>query len=104
MHEETNGGYKRVRPTEKNYTYFSGSWFSGLKTAEDVIAEGVDYCGPVKTSHKGFCIPTLENLTKYWPGGSYLVLKSTQIFPGDIPLMPIGHKYNSRKVLGFIAN
>ena len=35
---------------------------------------------------------------KYFPGGSYLVLKSTLRVPGDIPLM-----YNSRKVLGFIA-
>ena len=44
-------------------------------------AEGVDYCGPVKTSHKGFCLATLENLMKYCPGGSYLVLKGTPIFP-----------------------
>ena len=40
---------------------------------------------------------------KDWPGGSYLVLKITPIFPGEIPLLAIGYKYNSRKVLGFIA-
>ena len=40
---------------------------------------------------------------KYWLGGSYLVLKSNQIFTGEIPLLAIGYKYNSRKVLGFIA-
>ena len=45
----------------------------------------------------------LENLMKYWPGGSYLVMKITTIFPGEIPLLAIGYKYNSRKVLGFIA-
>ena len=38
-----------------------------------------------------------------WPGGSYLVLKSTPIFPGENPLLAIGYKYKSRKVLGFIA-
>ena len=40
---------------------------------------------------------------KHWPGGSYLVLKSTPRFPGENPLLAIGYKYNSRKVLGFIA-
>ena len=40
---------------------------------------------------------------KDWPGGSNLVLKITPIFPGESPLLAIGDKYNSRKVLGFIA-
>ena len=40
---------------------------------------------------------------KDWPGGSYLVLKSTPIFFGERTLLAIGYKYNSRKVLGFVA-
>ena len=84
-------------------TYFADSWFSYIKTAEEMAASGVDYCGPVKTSHKGFCLATLEKLMKYWPGGSYLVLKSTPIFPRERPILDIGCKYNSRKVLGFIV-
>ena len=52
-----------------NYTYFAYSWFSSVKTAEEMSATGVDYCGPVKTSHKGFCLATLEKLMKDWPGG-----------------------------------
>ena len=55
-------------------------------------AAGVDYCGPVKTIHKGFSLATLENLMKDWPGGSYLVLKSTPRFLGEIPLLTIGYK------------
>ena len=86
-----------------NKTYFSNSWFSSVKTAEEMAAAGVNYCGPAKTSHKGFCLATLEKLMKYWPGGSYLVLKSTPRFTGESPLLAIGYKYNSRKVLGFIA-
>ena len=58
----------------------------------EAIAAGVDYCGPVKTSHKGFGLATLENLAKYWPGGSYLVLKSTPRVPGGRPLLDIGYK------------
>ena len=68
-----------------------------------MAAVGVYYCGPVKTSHRGFCLATLEKLMKDFPGGSYLFLKSTPIFPGERPLLAIGYKYNSRKVLGFIA-
>ena len=36
-------------------------------------------------------------------GESYLVLKSTSRFPSESPLLSIGYKYNSRKVLGFVA-
>ena len=58
----------------------------------------------MNTSHKGFFLATLERLMKYWPGGSYLVMKSTPRVPGDIPIMAIGYKCNSRKVLGFITS
>ena len=67
------------------------------------MAEGLDYCGPVKRIHKGFCLATLENLKKYWIGESYLQLKSNPRVIGDRPLMDIGYKYNSRKVLILIA-
>ena len=73
-----------------NDTYFADSWFSGVKTYEDVMAKGVDYCGPVNTSRKGFCLATLENLMKECPVESYLVMESTPRVPGDIPLMTIG--------------
>ena len=76
---------------------------SYVKMAEEMAATGVDYYGPVKSRHKGFCLATFEKLMKDWLGGSYLVLKSTPIFPGKRPLLAIGYKYNSRKVLGFIA-
>ena len=72
-----------------NDTYFSDSWFSSIKTTEEAMAAGVDYFGPAKTSHKVFW-NTLEKLMEYWPGGSYLVMKSTPIFPCGIPLLAIG--------------
>ena len=65
---------------------------------------GVDYCKTVKTTHKGIFLATLEKLTKDWPGGSYLVIKSTLRVPGGRPLMAIVYNYNSRKFLGLIAN
>ena len=47
-----------------NDTYFADRWFSSVKTAEEMEAAGVNYCGPVKTSQKGFCLATLEKLMK----------------------------------------
>ena len=67
------------------------------------MAEGLDYCGPVKTSHKGFCLSTLEKLMEYWPGGSYIIIKINTRVTGDRPLMALVYKYNYRKVIGFIA-
>ena len=37
-----------------NGIYFDNSLFSGVKMAKEVMAEVVDYCGTVKTIHKGF--------------------------------------------------
>ena len=54
--------------------------------------KGVYYCGPVKKNHKGFFLVKLENLMKYWTGGSYIVMKSNPIFPGGIPPTEIGYK------------
>ena len=59
--------------------------------------------GMVKTDTKGLCKDTVENLTKDWMGGSYLVLNTHSMVPGDRILIAIGYKYNTRKVLSFIA-
>ena len=37
------------------------------------------------------------------PGGSYLIMKNIPRFTGNIPLMAIGYKHKSRKVLVSIA-
>ena len=49
--------------------YFSDSWFSGVKMAEEAMAQVVDICGTTKTIHKVFILATLETLMKDWPGG-----------------------------------
>ena len=37
-----------------NETYFDDIWFSGVKTAKEAMAEGVDYCGLAKMRHNVF--------------------------------------------------
>ena len=85
----TTKGYVQLT---SNGTYFADIWFIDVKTAEELMASGVDYYGPMKKSHKGFCVATLEILMKDWPGGSYLFTKINPRVPGGRPLMAIGYK------------
>ena len=73
-----------------NDTQFYDGWFSSIKTAEEAMDAEVNYCGPEKTIHKGFCLAILEKLTKDFPRGSYIAMKITPIVPGGIPLLVIG--------------
>ena len=41
-----------------NDTYFDDRWFSSVKTAEELMPAGVDYCRTLKTRHSGFCLDT----------------------------------------------
>ena len=50
---------KRCGQLSSNITLFYDIWFSGFKTSKEVNVEEVDYCGPAKKSHKGFCLDTL---------------------------------------------
>ena len=43
-----------------NDNFFPDIWFGEVKTPEQENAEGVNYCRPVKTSHKGFFLAMLE--------------------------------------------
>ena len=51
-----------------------------------------EFIGMVKTNTKGFCKETIDKLTKDWPGGSYLVLRSKPMVPGGRSLIAIGYK------------
>ena len=64
---------------------------------------GAKLIGVLRKNTKGFCKETIEKLTKDWPGGSYFVLRSKPMVPGVRPLIIIGYKYNTRKVLSFIV-
>ena len=64
---------------------------------------GAELIGMVKTNTKEFCKEKIEKLTKDWPGGSYLMLRSKPMVPGERPRISIGYKYNARKVLYFIV-
>ena len=79
------------------------SWFASKKASEAAMELGAELIGMVKTNTKGFCKEIIEKLTKIWPGGSYLVLRSKPMVPGGRPCIAIGYKYNARKVLSFIV-
>ena len=64
---------------------------------------GADMIGMVKTNKKAFFTETIDNLKNNWPGGSYLMLKSKTMLPGDSTLIAIGYKYNAWKVVYLIV-
>ena len=86
-----------------NDNLFDDIWLNRVKIAEEENAQVVDYCGPLKTSHKVLCLDNLEKLTKECPGGSHIVMNISPRVPGYIPLMDILYKYIYQKFLGFIA-
>ena len=46
---------------------------------------------------------TIENLTKYYMRGYYLLLRRNTMMPGVRPIIATGCNYNVRKVLHVIA-
>ena len=63
---------------------------------------GDKFIGMVKKNTKGFSKETIENITKDWPGSSYLVLRSKPMVPKGRPLIDICYKYNKRNILSVI--
>ena len=101
--EETKGMGQRSLKGSTRYCFLFDSWFSSKKVAEAAASIGVDFIGMAKTNTKVFCKTTIEGLTKDCPGVSCIVLRSKHMVPGERRLLYIGYKYNSQKVLSFVA-
>ena len=96
MMEATKGiGQKYIKMGTKDFFLFD-CWFASKKVAEAAM-EVAELIGVVKTNTKGFCKKIISNITKYWPGGSYLVLRSKPMIPGDRPLIAIRSGLRDRK-------
>ena len=77
--------------------------FAYKKAAEAATEIGAEFIDIVKKNTKGFCKEAIENITKDWPGGSYLLLRSKPMVPGYRLIIAIGYNYNARKFLYFIV-
>ncbi len=77
------------------------SWFASVKTAEAIHEAGHEWIGIVKTFHSLFPKKELEDKMKNWPGGMSLLMEATT--SKGVKLLAIGYKYNSSKVLCFVA-
>ena len=90
MSEATKGiGQKSIKGGTKDFLLFD-SWFAPKKAAEAVMGVGAELIGMLKTNTKVFRREIIEKLTKDWPGGYYLVLRSKPMVPGDRTLIAIG--------------
>ena len=56
-----------------------------------------------KDAPQGFLSSYIRKVDKILARRVIYFYERTPIFPSGIPLIDIGYKYNSRKVLGFIA-
>ena len=99
----TKGIGRKYRKGATKDCFIVDSWFPSKKLAEAAMEVGDELIGIVKTNTKGFCKETIENITKDWPGSSYLMLRSKPMVPVGRPLLAIGYKYNTWKVLYFIV-
>jgi len=77
------------------------SWFSSVRTAEAIHESGHEWIGVVKTSHSLYPKKDLENVLKTWPGGMNLAVEAPTT--KGVQLIAVGYKYNSSKVLCFVA-
>ena len=103
MMESTKGICQKSRKGATKDCFIFDSWLSSKKTIEFVMEFYAGFIGMVNTNTKGLFKETIEKITRYWTGGSYLMLRSKPMVPGGRPLVAIGLKYNTRKVLSIIV-
>ena len=94
-------GQKYIKGAMKRFIF--GSWFSSNNSAEYVMEIYAKLIDVFKTNTKGFFKQIIDNLTKYWTVGSYIVLRRNNMVPWGSPLIAIGYNYNARKFIYFIV-
>jgi hypothetical protein len=97
--EMANSGQREI--DHRRNCILGDSWFASVKTAEAIHESGHEWIGVVKTSHSLFPKKELEDKMKNWPGGMSLIMEATT--SKGVKLLAIGYKYNSSKVLCFVA-
>ena len=103
MTKATKGiGQEYIKGAMK-YCFLFDSLFSSKKAEGSAVEVGAGLIGMLKTNNKGCGNETIEKVTKDWPGGSYLVLRSKPMVPRSRPLIGIVYKYNVGRLLHFIA-
>ena len=101
--EEMKGlSHKKEKGDTKDYFIFESEF--ALKSSSEALKYfGSDFIGLVKPNTKGFCKYTIDNRVKYQQGIYYLVFNKKPKVLGDIPVVAIGYKYKSQKVLNSIS-
>ena len=102
MTTETNKIGQRDMKGATNDCFLFDSCFSSNKLVESEMDIGTYMIGVVKTNTEGFYKETIENITNNWPGDSYLVFRRKPMVPRFRPIIAIGYKYNTWKVIYFL--
>ena len=80
--EGTEGIGQRYRKGALKHCFLFCSWLSSNNSTEALMEVGAELIGMVKRNTKGLFKGTIDNFTKDWPGGSYLILRSNPMIPG----------------------
>ena len=81
--------------------YLGDSWFSSVK-AEKLVALASDQeIFVVKTYHARCPEACIEEKTRNFPGGTWIVLEERT--KKEVDLLPIGYKYNKSTILTFVV-
>ena len=99
--EKMRLGQRNIKGATKDCFLFESCFYS-KRLDKSEMHLGTDMIIMVKTNRKLLCKDTIDNTTKDWPGGSYLILKRKYTVTRDINLIAIGYKYNYRKVPNYI--
>ncbi len=97
--EMTNSGQREIN--HHRNCILGDSRFASVKTAEVIHECGHELIGIVETSHSLFPKKELEDKMKNWTGEMSLLMEATT--SKGVKLLAIGYKYNSSKVLCFVA-
>ena len=94
-----NGGQKEGQ--HRPNIFYEDSWFASVKGSDLVAEYGHEFVGPVKTSTSLFMKDELEHLMKDWTSGTHIIMQG--VSSNNNSLLAIGYKYNTKKVLSFVA-
>jgi Transposase IS4 len=97
------GGEDEDEPEEDTFDVGLGdSWFCSVElVTQSWLRHRIAFAGIVKTSHSRCPKEWLEKTMVDWPSGSHLVMEG--IGEEGVPMIIIGYKYNSRKVIVFLS-
>ena len=96
LHSRTFLCSQEAKPPKPKRLVLGNSWFGSVKSAVEVASAGHHAVLVMNTEHSRFPNRVLQEKMKYFPGGTWTVMKGKCNRSG-VELLAIGYKYNSKR-------